>query len=155
MQVNRYFQWCAGCTATIITFVMLGTFTATAQEKAKPAPDKWRPKDGLYIEAGTKFTGPCEGAAPFLVELSKKSIKVNESVSCKVAKFADPAPGALRLNMVCNESEIDGDDDDGQDYKEIMTLRRIDDNSFFMRLSRKGKFPRQEWRVDYCEVKNP
>lgn len=121
-----------------------------------PAPtfaqkaEKWRPKDGLYIEAGTEFTGPCEGAAPFLIELSKKSVKISESETCKITKFTDTAPGALRLNMICNESEIDGDDDPGQDYKEIMTLRRVDEKSFFMRMSSKGKFARPEWRVDLC-----
>lgn len=71
-------------------------------------------------------------------------------MSCKVTKLTDTAPGALRINMICNESEIDGDDDDGQDYKEIMTLRQVDDKSFLMRMSRKGKFPRPEWRMDYC-----
>jgi hypothetical protein len=148
--VNRYFRWCVGCAATVITFVMFGTFTAYAQEKPKPAPAKWRPKNGSYTRTDMEFTGPCEDTAPFLLELNKKRFVVDERWGCEITKITDIAPGALRLTMTCNETEIAGDDD-GKDYKEVMTLRKISDTSFNMQLTNKGKFNGPPWRVNYCE----
>jgi hypothetical protein len=139
-------------TVTLSAIVcLIGTLTlAVAQDNAKSASAKWRPKDGPYIEAGRELTGSCEAADPFLFGLSKKHFGIEERYGCKVTKITDTAPGALRLDMTCNESDNADDGEDGKDYKEVMTLRKIDDRSFFMRMTVKGKFPRPEWRVDYC-----
>jgi hypothetical protein len=61
----------------------------------------------------------------------------------------DTAPDALRLDMICNEVETKGDDE-GKDYKEVMILRRVDDESVFVRLTKKGRFVEPEWRANYC-----
>lgn len=131
--------------------VLIGTsIPALATDSTKPAPDKWRPKDGLYIRADREFTGPCEDVARFLFELSKNHFVVDERAACKITKIADTAPGAVRLNMICNESEIAGDD--GKDYKETMTLRKISDTSFYMNITDKGKVNKQPpWRVNFCQ----
>lgn len=140
----------AATLSAVVFACLIGTSVcAQAQGSQKPASEKWRPRDGLYIEAGTTLTGPCEGTAPFLFELSKKRFVVDERSGCKVMKITDTAPGAVRLDMTCNESETAGDDD-GKDYKEIMTLRQIDDGSFFMHLTDKGKFMRPEFQVNFC-----
>jgi hypothetical protein len=150
MEVNRHFRWLAGYVILTMTFVVLSTLTTTAQEKVKPAPDNWRPKDGLYIRADTKFTGLCEDAAPFLFELSKKHFVIDERWGCEITKTTDTAPGALRLDMTC--SEVDNPDEgEGKDYKEVMTLRKIGKTSFNMQLTDKGKFSGPPWRVNYCE----
>ncbi len=146
---------CHRCSAasvfSIACFALLSTLTAAAAEgKAKPTPEKWRPKDGLYVRADTQFTGSCEDAASFLFELSKKRFVVDERWGCKITKIADTATGVVQLNMTCNESEIAGDDE-GKDYKEVMTLRKISDTSFHMRLTNKGKIEGAPWRVNYCE----
>lgn len=137
---------------------LVGTSTlALAQERTKPIvqkkwrliQEKWRPKDGLYIDAEWKFDGPCESAAPYLLELSNKSFIIDELSACKIIKITDRAADALRLDMICDEVEIKGDDE-GKNYKEIMILRRIDDGSVFVRLTDKGKFTQPEWRANYC-----
>jgi hypothetical protein len=148
--VNRYFRWCACCVVATMTLLILNAFTAAAQETAKPARDKWRPKDGLYIMADTKFTGTCEDAAPYLLELGKRNFVVEERWGCKITKITDTGPGTLRLNMTCNE-EDNPDEGYGKDYKEVMTLRRIDEASLDMQLTDKGKFRGPPWRVNYCE----
>ena len=128
---------------------MCASTAAFAQNTSKPASEKWRPKDGKYVEAGTDPADPCEDAPGFVVELSKEFVGVDELAKCRVTKFVDTAPGALRINMVCSTREDSGADG-LTDYKEVMTLRRIDDQAFFMHWSYKGKFIRPEWRVDFC-----
>jgi hypothetical protein len=130
---------------------LVGTSTlALAQEHTKPiVQKKWRPKDGGYIDANWELNGPCDDAAPYLLDLSKKRFVVDELWGCKITKITDTAPGALRLDMICDEVEIKGDDE-GKDYKEVMILRRVDDDSLFVRLTKKGKFTEPEWRANYC-----
>lgn len=135
--------------AAALACLMGASKPAFSQDIAKPISEKWRPKDGLYIEPSTEFTGPCEDAAPFLFELSKKRFVVDERSGCRVTRITDTAPGALRLDMICDEVD-NPDEGDGKKYKEVMTLRKIDDGSFFMHVTVKGKFQKPEWRVDYC-----
>jgi hypothetical protein len=136
--------------ATAMACLVGTSALALAQERTKPVVQKkWRPKDGSYINAGWKLDGPCEDAAPYLLDLSKKSFIIDELSGCKITKITDTAPDALRLDMICDEVEIKGDDE-GKDYKEVMILRRADDDSFFVRLTKKGKFAEPEWRVNYC-----
>ena len=106
--------------------------------KSKARSEKWRPRDGLYIRADTEFTGPCEYPAPYLLELGKKRFVVDERRGCKITKIADTAPGALQLDMNCTETD-NPDEGDGKNYKEVMRLRKIDDASFYMQLTDKGK----------------
>jgi hypothetical protein len=67
---------------------------ALAQDGAKPATEKWRPKDGLYAEPGTDLKDRCMDQTEFVVELADKSISGNEW-SCKITKLADTASGAI------------------------------------------------------------
>jgi hypothetical protein len=142
-----------GLTALIaILACAIGAPTAIlAQQGTKVAGKKWRPKDGLYVEADAKFTGPCEYESRFLLELSKRSFIVNEAYGCRVMRIIDTAPSALQLEMACRASEITGQ----KAGTEIMTIRKIDDESFFMKLSRKGEVARPAWRVNYCERLSP
>jgi hypothetical protein len=135
----------------IFAFLIDSSAFALAQDQSKPNIEKWRPKDGAYIEAGTAAAGRCEAADPFIFALSRKKYGIEERYGCTVTKITDTAPGALRLDMTCNESEnADDGEEEGKNSKEVMTLRKINENSFFMRVTVKGKFPRPEWRVDPC-----
>ena len=118
-----------------------------AQQGTNLASKKWRPKDGLYIDADAKLTGPCEYESRYLLELSKRSFIVDEAYGCRVMRIIDTAPSALRLEMACRASEITGQ----KAGTEIMTIRKIDDESFFMKLSRKGEVATPAWRVNHCE----
>ena len=129
-----------------------GTPTAIlAQQGTKVASEKWRPKDGLYVEADVNLTGPCQDQSRFLLELTKRSFIVDEAYGCRVTRITDTAPNALRLEMACRASEITGQ----KAGVEIMTIRKIDDKSFFMRVRRKGEIARPAWRVNYCEKLPP
>jgi len=137
----------------VMTLCLSGAAPPTlAQDGTNPAiGKKWRPKDGLYVMANTTLTGPCENSAQYLFELGKKSVIGNESFRCDVKRLVDTAPGALRLDLIC-----DGDEDGERPTKEVMAFRRIDDKSFFMRMSTKGKLSTREWRVNFCpRLPNP
>jgi hypothetical protein len=118
-----------------------------AQQGATATTKKWRPRDGLYIDADANITGPCQFEGRYLLELAKRSFIVDEAYGCRVMTIIDTAPNALRLEMACRASEITGD----KAGTEIMTLRKIDDDSFVMQLSRKGKVVRPASRMNYCE----
>jgi hypothetical protein len=99
---------------------------APAQDAAKSAPEKWRPKDGMYdLDNGGAFFVPCEKYPEHYIELGKREIAANEIYKCKVTKVTDAAPGVLRLDANC-------DDVATGKQKSIITLRKIDEKSFFM-----------------------
>jgi hypothetical protein len=123
---------------------LIGASTATyAQDGTKPVTEKWRPKDGPYIIAGTDFTRPCEESAQYLFELGKKSVIGQEAFKCQITKITDTTPVTLRLDLTC-------EDDERGKFKEIITLRKINAKSLFMRMTRNGKFGGPEWQIDYC-----
>ena len=122
---------------------MGATLPAPAQDAAKPAPEKWRPKDGLYdMDDGGAFFVPCDKYPQHYVELGKREIAANEVYQCKVTKITDAAPGILRLNANC-------DDVNFGKQKSIITLRKIDEKSFFMSWSSD-----QGSRFTYCRDKD-
>jgi hypothetical protein len=128
-----------------VVFACLISISAFAQGGKTLAFDKWRPKDGFYIVAGTETAGMCEDSAQYFFELSKKRVTDHVSFGCRVMKVYDTAPGALRLDLSC----VDGEGDERR-TKETMTFRRINEKSFFMRMSNKGRFTSRELQVDYC-----
>lgn len=140
------------CSIATLAYLISATTLAFAQADAKPLVQNWRPKDGLYIIAGTKFTGPCEDAAQYLFALGKKSVIGNESFGCEIKRLTDKGPGMLRLDMTCDNADLAATTDNPEERrtKEVMTLRKIDEKSFFMRMTDKGKFAAREWRVSYC-----
>jgi hypothetical protein len=108
-----------------------------AQDAAKPATERWRPKDGIYgYDDGRAFTVPCENFPLHYVELSKGSIAANEMYVCKFTTITDAAPGVLRLNASC--------DTNSGKFKSVITLRKIDEKSFVM------SSPGKQSRFVYC-----
>lgn len=104
---------------------MSASTPALAEDAARPAAEKWRPKDGMYgREDGRAFTVPCENLPLHYIELSKREIAANEIYVCKVTKITDAAPDVLKLNANC--------DFESGKSKSVITLRKIDDKSFFM-----------------------
>ncbi|WP_298254736.1 hypothetical protein [Bradyrhizobium sp.] len=112
-----------------------------AQDAAKSAPEKWRPKDGLYdMDDGGAFVVPCEHSGSHQIELAKRLIGENEVYKCIVTKVTDVDANMLRLNANCDDVS------DGK-IKSVITLRKIDDKSFFMSWSSD-----QGSRFTYCEA---
>jgi hypothetical protein len=117
------------------TFVLAGLISvsasAVAQDRAKLATEKWRPKDGLYAEPGTDLGERCMDHTEVVVELAEKSISGNEW-NCKIIKLTDVAPDTVRLDATCTELE-------DKPYKAIFLLKKIDDRTILYSASTKGK----------------
>ena len=125
---------------TVITVFLVGASTPMLGQSTKSTPEKWRPKDGLYdVDDGGAFFVPCDKYPEHYVELSKRVIASNEVYKCKVTKITETAPGTLRVNANCDDVT------DGKS-KSVITLRKIDDKSFFMSWSRD-----QGSRFTYCK----
>ena len=138
--------------AFALTLLTSATTTAFAQDIAKPATEKWRPKEGTYAEPGVNFGLRCGEFGDFIIELNEKSISGNEW-SCKITKLTETAPGAIRLDMTCydyNLAEFIKDPNPEKEFREIMLLRKIDGKSVFVRKTQNGKFKGPDWRASYC-----
>jgi hypothetical protein len=124
-----------------------------AQDSAKTTAEKWRPKDGVYASPGKDFVASCEEAAHLGIELAKKRVGGNEW-SCDITKITDMTPGAVRLDMSCNDYNLGLDIKDPNPYerkfKEIMLLSKIDAKTLFVRKTSNGKFRDTRWQASYC-----
>lgn len=117
--------------------------SALAQGSAKPAMDKWRPKDGVYADTGVTFAERCGEFGDTIIALAEKSISGGEE-GCKITKLTDTAPGAIKLDLACTDIERE------KPYKEIILLKRIDDKTIFLRETQNGKFKRPGGQMSYC-----
>jgi hypothetical protein len=123
---------------SVFTCLVSASTPALAEDATRSAAEKWRPKDGMYgQESGRAFTAPCENLPLHYIELSKREIAANEMYACKITKITDGAPDALKLNVNCHF--------ESGKSKSVITLRKIDDKSFFMSFA-KG----QGSRFVYC-----
>jgi hypothetical protein len=125
--------------------------TGLAQDIAKPATDKWRPKGGSYAASGADVRYQCAESG-MIVELGKKKI-IGDEWSCKITRLTDTASGAIRLDMICNDYNLAGfikDPNPEREFREIMLLRKIDEKSMVVRKTQNGKFKDPDWRASYC-----
>lgn len=130
---------------TLVAFLLSGTgLSVLAQEAAKTATDKWRPKDGTYAEPGPDFNARCGEFGDTQIDWDANRISGGEE-GCKIAKLSDSAPGSIRLNVVCHSAEREG-----RPYKEIIVLKKIDDKTIFLRETQDGKFKRPGGQMSYC-----
>jgi hypothetical protein len=124
-----------------------------AQDSGKTTTEKWRPKDGVYASPGKDFVAGCEESAYLAIELAKKRVGGNEW-SCDITKITDTAPGAVKLDMSCNDYNLGLDIKDPNPYerkfREIMLLSKIDAKTLFVRKTSNGKFRDTRWRASYC-----
>jgi hypothetical protein len=126
-----------------------------ALDSAKPAAEKWRPKDGLYASPDKDFENQCGEYGDVIVELAEKSISGREW-SCEITKLTDTAPGAIKLDMTCNDYNLAENINErdpnpyGRKFKEIMLLKKIDEKTIFVRKTLNGKFKDPRWHAAYC-----
>ena len=141
--------------AMVVLVCALGVAApAMAQENAKSAVEKWRPKDGLYAAPGNDFKDRCRDSTEIAIELAKKSISGSEW-SCEITKLTDTSPDSIRLDMSCSDYNLaeylnPKDKDSDRIFKEIMLLRRLDARSVSGRKTTNGKFTGSDWRASYC-----
>ena len=141
--------------ALVLTCQLCVTAPAFPQQGAKPATDKWRPKDGSYASPGKDFESQCGEFGDVVIQLAEKSISGNEW-GCKIDKLTDTAPDAIRFNMTCNDYNlglsINPRDPNvyEREYKEVMLLKRINEKAISVRKTLNGKFKYPSWQADYC-----
>jgi hypothetical protein len=128
---------------------------AFAQQNATATPTPWRPAEGLYVSTLTN----CEEYADVIVDLAEKAILGHEW-SCEVTKLTDTAPGAIQLNMTCDDYNLaqalnpKDPNWESRKFKEIMYLRKVDDKSMVVRKTTNGKLKYPSWRALYCPEKD-
>jgi hypothetical protein len=139
--------------AIALACLMGASAPAVAQDSTKQAAGKWRPKNGTYIVQGQDLIKRCGESGDLDVELVERSIRGNEW-NCKITKLTDTAPGAIRLDMTCDDYNLAEWIHDPNPYerkfKETMSLKKIDDKTIFVRKTRNGKFTDPNWRASYC-----
>jgi hypothetical protein len=135
--------------------MLSGLVSVLARDGGKLAPEKWRPKNGTYAVPGNDFQSQCADHTDFDIDLAEKSISGNEW-SCNINKIADTAPGAVRIDMVCDDYNLalalNPRDKKAEErkFKEVMLLKWINENALSVRRTLNGKFKGPSWQVDYC-----
>jgi hypothetical protein len=124
---------------------------ALAQDATTPATPKWRPKPGIYAIPGKGFEEACGEFQDVIVELAERAISGHEW-NCKVTRLTDTAPGAIRLDMTCDDYNLAGFLKEPEDkiFKEVMLLKKIDAERIIVRKTVDGKFKDPEFRASYC-----
>jgi hypothetical protein len=124
---------------------------AFAQDAAAPAASKWRPKAGVYAVPGKDFENSCGEFRGFIVELAESAVSGDEW-NCKVTRLTDTAPGAIRLDMTCDDYNLAASlkEPDETIFKEVMLLKKIGDNRIVFRKTLNGKFKYPEYPASYC-----
>jgi hypothetical protein len=140
---------------TVTCLLADATTLCFAQESAKGATEKWRPKDGLYASPDKDFEMQCGEFGELVISLSEKSVGGNEW-SCKINRLTDTAPSSVKLDITCDDYNlalsIDGRDPNAYErkFKEVMLLKRINDTSISVRKTLNGQFKGPSWQADYC-----
>ncbi|WP_157095793.1 hypothetical protein [Bradyrhizobium sp. AT1] len=131
---------------------------AYAQEAARNAFDKWRPKAGVYAEPGKTFRASCDEGGGLTINLREKSVSGYEW-GCGVKKITDLGPDSLKVEMVCNDynlaQNVNPRDPDWENRKfnEVMFVKKIDDVTISVQKSLNGKLKDAPWREAYCPLK--
>ena len=130
--------------------------TVLAQVNAKPAIERWQPRDGLYGLPGKDLEASCGHNGVIILQLAEKSV-VGDEWDCTVTGRTDTAPDAIRLNMTCADVNLEppkGSNSGEQEFKEVLELKRLSANSLLGRKTQNGIFPKAaSWQVDYCPEK--
>ena len=125
--------------------------TSALAQDARPAVKKWRPHEGTYAVPGEGFVETCGEFGDLIVRLREKEISGHEW-SCKVGKLTDTGPGAIKIQMTCDDYNLAEDlkKPEGTRFKEIIVLKKIDENSISGRKTVDGKFKDPEFKAVYC-----
>jgi hypothetical protein len=80
--------------AFVLACLFAAVTSSCAEDNARAATEKWRPKDGRYANPGKDFIADCGESGYMSLELSKKQVGGNEW-SCDITKITDTAAGAI------------------------------------------------------------
>src|SRR5262249_12605543 len=126
---------------------------ASGQGRSLSSTERWRPKDGTYAAPGKDFDGQCGEFGDVIIEFADKAVLGNER-SCRIEKLRDTAPGAIRLDLICDDYNLAiflGDPSPyDRKFREIMLVRKIVGDTISVRKTLNGKFTAPAWRASYC-----
>jgi hypothetical protein len=137
------------------TFAIIGVLVtglpALAQDATAPVTPKWRPKAGVYAVTGKGLEKACDEFQGLFVELAESAISGYEW-NCKITRLTDTAPGAIRLEMTCDDYNLAASlkEPDEKIFKEVMLLKKIDEKRIVFRKTLNGKFKDPEYAASYC-----
>jgi hypothetical protein len=124
---------------------------ASEQDSSLSSTKRWRPKDGTYAAPGKDFDGQCGEFGDVIIEFADKAVSGNE-LGCRIDKLRDTAPGAIRLDLICDDYNLAisiGYPEDRK-FREIMLVKKIDGDTISVRKTLNGKFTAPAWRASYC-----
>jgi hypothetical protein len=125
--------------------------SSVAQVGPGPLAEKWRPQDGTYASPNQEFESQCGEFGDIVIALSEKVVSGREW-SCKINRLSDTAPGAIRLDMTCDDfnlaERLKAPED--KQFREVMLLKRINAESMLVRKTLNGKFRGPAWQAQYC-----
>ena len=142
-------------TALALAWLFGAAASASAQRSPTPAAGKWRPTAGIYAGSGKNFGQRCKEDGDIVVDLEEKSVRGYEW-SCRIKKLADTSPAAIKLDMICSDLNLatrlypKDPKWDEREFKEILTLERVDDTSVSVRKTLNGQFKGPPWQANYC-----
>jgi hypothetical protein len=126
---------------------------ASGQGSRLSSTERWRPKDGTYAAPDKHFDDQCGEFGDVILEFAEKAVLANER-SCSIEKLRDTAPGAIRLDLICDDYNlaiylgIPSPYD--HKFREIMLVKKIDGDTISVRKTLDGKFTAPAWRASYC-----
>lgn len=135
---------------------------AEAREKAEAeqkAADEhpWRPQAGVYAMAGADFDNRCLKSGDAIIELAERSISTGAD-TCSVT-FIRNEPNALQLFVTCdtasNTEDVAGNHPEVRpspvpSRPETVILKKIDDTSVFLQMTKDRKFTDAGAQLSYC-----
>ena len=126
---------------------------ASGRGSSPSSTERWRLKDGTYSAPGKDFDSQCGEFGDVIIEFAEKAVLGHER-SCKVETLRDTAPGAIRLDLICDDYNLAiflGDPSPyDRKFREIMLVKKIDGDTISVRKTLNGKFTAPAWRASYC-----
>jgi hypothetical protein len=107
--------------------------------------------EGTYAQPDKDFENQCGEYGDLIVESAKKRISGHEW-GCDVTKLTDVGPGAIKLNMTCDDNNLAVSIEAPEEtrFKEILILKKIDQTKISVRKTFNGKFKGSSWPATYC-----
>jgi hypothetical protein len=134
---------------------------AEAEQKAaeeRSGQGKWRPRDGVYADAGPDFDDRCLKSADAVIGLADASVSAGAE-TCAISNVADTSPGEIDLTVTCRQSSGAqglrirklGDTTIYETLgRESIILKKIDDHTISLRKSTNGESSEPGKKLSYC-----
>ena len=126
-------------------------------EREDAERNPWHPQAGVYAIPGTDFNDRCLKSGDAIIELAERSIS-NGADKCNVT-FIRGEPNALQMFVTCNAvsktqepvgSKAGGHTTPAPSRPETIMLKKIDDKTVFLQMTKDKKFIDPGEQLSYC-----